>query len=105
MASSSFDYKDRPDGSEYIRKIAKRAFRNIVSLDDRAIKKIEKNLDEIKPLKTSRFKFTGVYLGTVVGVIICISAYLMGIPLSNVENIFITVQFALLGGLISYINS
>ncbi len=93
------------DNSSYIREIARRAFRNISSLESsRSIKKIEKNLDP-SPIKVKRIGFPGFAVGTAIGLIICISAYYLNIPLTNAENIFITVQFGLLGILMNYISS
>ncbi len=92
------------DNNQYMRELARRAFRNIPSFEDRAIERIENRFDAKKnPLP--KHGFSGLGAGIAAGIAVCVLAYYIGIPFSNAEKVFITVQFGLLGGLMTYINS
>lgn len=98
------DNKRPHDTNQYMRELARRAFRNIPSFEDRAIERIESRLESRKnPLP--KYRFTGFGAGLAAGIAICILAYYVGVPFSSAEKVFITIQFGLLGGLITYINS
>jgi hypothetical protein len=87
-----------------MRELARRAFRNIPSFEDRAIERVESRFESRKnPLPKHRF--SGLGAGLAAGIAVCVLAYYIGIPFSSAEKVFITVQFGLLGGLITYINS
>lgn len=92
------------DTNQYMRELARRAFRNIPSFEDRAIERIESRLESRK-IPLHKYRFTGLGAGMAAGIAICVLAYYTGIPFSNTEKVFITIQFGLLGGLMTYINS
>ncbi|MFA5103725.1 MAG: hypothetical protein WC527_00880 [Candidatus Margulisiibacteriota bacterium] len=92
------------DTNQYMRELARRAFRNVPSFEDRAIERVENRLEMRKdPIPKQRF--TGLGTGLAAGIMVCVLAYYFGIPFSSTEKVFITVQFGLLGGLITYICS
>jgi hypothetical protein len=98
------DKKRPPDSSQYMRELARRAFRNIPSFEDRAADRIEKRFESRKaPLP--KYKFSGLAAGLAAGIAVWAFAHFVGIPFSGTEKLLITVQFGLLGGLMTYINS
>ncbi len=99
------DGTKRPqDTNQYMRELARRAFRNIPSFEDRAIERIE-NRREPRKNPLPKYRFSGLVSGLAAGIALCVLSYYIGIPFSNTEKVFITVQFGLLGGLMTYINS
>lgn len=99
------DNKRPSDEIEYVRDLARRAFRNISRFEDQAsIKKIEADFIPNKnPLPKNGF--TGATAGLAIGIVICVAASYMGIPFSRLETAFITAQFGLIGGLMTFFNS
>ncbi|MCX5749442.1 MAG: hypothetical protein NTZ10_04290 [Candidatus Saganbacteria bacterium] len=89
---------------QYIRDLARRAFRNVTRIEDTSIKNVEERFDRPKHVMPKN-SFPGLGIGVTVGIIICIATYLTGVPFNRVEAIFVTAQFGLLGALMSYINS
>jgi hypothetical protein len=92
------------DNTQYVRNLARRAFRNTPKFEDIAIQKIE---EEFAPKKNPITKsgLPGLSIGLAIGVIVCIIASFIGIPLAPTENFFIAAQFAILGALMSYLHS
>jgi len=98
------DNKRPNDTNQYVREIARRAFRNISNFEEKTIERIEHRLEPRKnPIPKN--SFTGLSAGLALGIAVCIIASYIGIPFSGTEQTFIAVQFGLLGGLMSYINS
>jgi hypothetical protein len=85
--------------------MAKRALRNISGVDERSIERTQKEYKQKRRNYLPKNGFSGLAAGLVVGVIICTAASYIGIPFSATETTFITAQFAMLGALMSYINS
>ncbi len=92
------------DTGQYMRELARRAFRNIPSFEEKAAERIERRLEPSKNPVPKR-GYSGLAAGLAAGAAVCIFAHFMGIPFSGTEMTLITVQFGLLGGLMTYINS
>ncbi len=90
---------------KYLGGIAKKALRNISGTDERSIERTQRQFKQKRRNYLPKNGFSGLAAGLVVGVIICGAASYIGIPFSGTETTFITAQFAMLGALMSYINS
>ncbi len=89
---------------QYILKVARRAFRSFPKLEETSIKNVEINLNK-RTAYLPKNGVAGISVGVAIGIIICISAFFAGIPFNGLESAFITAQFAMLGALMTYINS
>ncbi len=92
------------EDSSYFKNLAKRVLRNVDSFEQRSA--MDKYPDhEFKMPRIGGNYLAGLTGGVAIGIVICIAAYLLGIPFSGTATVFITSQFALLGALMSYLNS
>jgi hypothetical protein len=91
---------------EYVRNLARRAFRNVTRIDpdEAAMKNIENKTEAPKNILPGN-SISGLGIGITVGIVVCIAASFSGIPFNRTETVFIAAQFGLLGALMSYINS
>lgn len=90
---------------EYVKGLARRAFRNVTRMEDTAIDNIERQFSGTEKKVLTKSPFTGIGLGIAAGIIVCVAAMIFGIPFGRTEAVFITAQFGLLGALMSHLNS
>jgi len=90
---------------EYVKDLARRAFRNVTRFEDNAIEKVEERFDEPKKNILPKNGISGLTAGLAIGIVVCVAATVSGIPFNRMETVFITAQFGLLGALMTYINS
>ena len=94
----------KSDHVEYAKNIARHAFRNMTRIEENYIEKTVLEYEEPKSAIPQN-KIHGLALGLAIGIIVCIGASFCGIPFKPTEIAFITAQFGLLGGVVSFLNS